>query len=88
MSDEKHVDDGGPAFPPNGGWRDDSSEGRGMSLRDWFAGQALVGQLAAGPQPPDEPACTCEEYAESAYAYADAMLRARKVPVPAGEETP
>lgn len=39
-------DDGGPAFPPNAGWEDDDSGGRGMSLRDWFAGQALAGMLA------------------------------------------
>ena len=32
--------DGGPAFP--------LYEEDGMSLRDWFAGQALAGILAAG----------------------------------------
>tara|TARA_R110000822_G_scaffold17178_5_gene57958 strand:+ start:1689 stop:1967 length:279 start_codon:yes stop_codon:yes gene_type:complete len=47
MSDSKQIDDGGPSFPSaetrqnaNG----DFSPGfAGMSLRDWFAGQALAG---------------------------------------------
>lgn len=43
----------------------------GMSLRDWFAGQALAG-LAASPM--DMPA---EAYGLTAYAIADAMLAAR-----------
>jgi len=44
----------------------------GMSLRDWFAGQALAG-LAASPM--DMPA---EAYGMTAYFIADAMLAARK----------
>lgn len=45
----------------------------GMSLRDWFAGAALVGLLASGPH-------DCDEHglAHDAYLHADAMLRARK----------
>lgn len=58
------------AFPsadgPFGGWN------RGMTLRDWFAGQALAG-LAASPM--DMPA---EAYGLTAYAIADAMLAARE----------
>ena len=42
----------------------------GMSLRDWFAGQALAG-FAVGHLP--------ELCASLAYQYADAMLAARKV---------
>lgn len=38
------LKDGGPAFP------DDRSQ-VGMSLRDWFAGQALQGLLARDLQP-------------------------------------
>jgi hypothetical protein len=53
----------------------------GITLRDWFAGQALPAFL--GLRPDHE--CTPEEarllVARSCYAYADAMLRAR-------EETP
>lgn len=42
MSDEtKKIDDGGPAFPshPYAGCS------TGMSLRDWFAGMAMLGLL-------------------------------------------
>lgn len=58
--------DGGPAFPIQGY--------SGMSLRDWFAGQAL-----AAVQSPDlrgEASFT----AEAVYAIADAMLAARGRP--------
>ncbi len=53
-----------PAFPVMPGV---PANGRiGMTLRDWFAGQALAGLLARGPAK-----------AELAYTYADAMLKAR-----------
>jgi hypothetical protein len=69
------VDDGGAAFPvpeenrlSNGTYCNE-----GMSLRDWFAGQALSGQLANRYQ---------DQYGEGqqarrAYEYADAMIAAR-----------
>lgn len=44
------IDDGGPAFPNN------DSHGcayTGMTLRDWFAGQALPGLLAQRQEPGD-----------------------------------
>jgi hypothetical protein len=44
----------------------------GMSLRDWFAGQALNGRLADGT---DKDA---QLVAEEAYAYAQAMLVERQ----------
>ena len=72
-----------PAFPPNAGWRDDDAACRGMTLRDWFAGQALSGFLGteaciegtnylrrAGENPEQ---CV----AETAYRIADALLAAR-----------
>lgn len=68
--------DGGPAFPrPQaetsiGG----CMEQDGMSLRDWFAGQALAGYLCANP---DRMVGTINA-AENAYKYADAMLAERK----------
>lgn len=31
------VKDGGPAFPPNAGWRDNDPKCQGMSLRDYAA---------------------------------------------------
>ena len=73
MSDSN---DGGPAFPNErwrpfpggGGYRDDVP---GMSLRDYFAGQALAGLLTEdGDAPP-------EEWAMAAYRLADAMIAAR-----------
>ena len=36
----KEINDGGPAFPS------DRAGQVGMSLRDWFAGQALAGIMA------------------------------------------
>jgi hypothetical protein len=65
--------DGGPAFPHvnpgyDGNWDKERQIG-GMSLRDWFAGQALAG--AELNMPPPLTAADC-------YALADAMLEARK----------
>lgn len=71
------INDGGPAFPlaastmPNGEhqWHE-----YGMSLRDWFAGQALAGMLS-------NPECITGRPAVAvhAYGYADAMIAAREV---------
>lgn len=46
-----------------------SSKFPGMSLRDWFAGQAVSGNVIAG--------ATTREIAEWAYEVADEMLAAR-----------
>jgi len=46
----------------------------GMSLRDWFAGKALAGMLAADPNNTS----SSEIYAIASYALADAMLKARE----------
>ena len=43
MTDEKTINDGGPAFP-NLGYNADKNY-NGMSLRDYFAGQALMGDF-------------------------------------------
>ena len=84
------ANDGGPAFPaqqarvkelgaaticapgvvPPITWEYDG----GMSLRDWFAGQAIAGH--ADGQGVSKP--WAEEYARSAYQIADAMLKARE----------
>jgi hypothetical protein len=73
MSDK--VEDGGPAFP-----REDRVDGAGyvyefpgMTLRDWFAGQALAG-LMAYPHNTD----TYEKAADKIWTMADAMIAARK----------
>lgn len=62
------------AFPSGDPWHGGEP---GMTLRDWFAGQALAGAMSAhgsygignGPG----------EVADRAYQLADAMLAARKV---------
>jgi len=88
MSDAKN--DGGPAYPvPT-----DMSGGEafylatpGMSLRDWFAGQALIAIGDINPHLPGdkadpniwpEPAQLVARRAKLAYLQADAMLEARK----------
>lgn len=65
--------DGGPAFPRAAGQLPGSQAG--MSLRDWFAGQALVGAVATVNGPGF---AEWAYYADAAYQIADAMLAARK----------
>jgi hypothetical protein len=62
-------DDGGPAFPRSPHSGDPSDDG--MSLRDWFAGQALL-YCAQGDFE------KFEHLAEDAYAIADAMIAKRE----------
>ena len=84
MSNDKTIDDGGPAYPYREADRfiADSMEthliegSAGMSLRDWLAGQALVGLLGSGIA--HELHQQCSEVAQMAYENADAMLAARK----------
>lgn len=91
----EQVDDGGPAFPTAEVQRTRNIEGgftvafkdgaQGMSLRDWFAGQALAG--LAGVLLTDPNAITTSArlhkepasgfLASTAYQMADAMLAAR-----------
>jgi len=66
------TNDGGPAFPV----ASDIYNGSGlcgMSLRDWFAGQALAGMLSSEHRPDGN-----KLKADWAYELADAMLRARE----------
>ena len=64
MTDKR--DDGGPAFPIG-------MFQPGMTLRDWFAGQALVGFMEAS-------SCDFDDEPDAAFLYrvADAMIAARK----------
>lgn len=65
--------DNPPAFPGVAHFTG-STHGEGMSLRDWFAGQALTGGMAAAD---DHNFSTPEKCALQAYQIADAMLAAR-----------
>lgn len=67
--------DGGPAFPNSAG----NIAYRGMTLRDWFAGQALAGIVAEPglPSHAGNAAGLATSYAGDAYRMADAMLAAR-----------
>lgn len=73
------INDGGPAFPtPENKFGEYTP---GLSLRDWFAGQALAGWLATyGPHDshPADREGSPELLAKDAYTLADAMLEARK----------
>ena len=61
------------AFPRSGNqWANDGGS-EGMTLRDWFAGQALVGLLAAGAEKHGVDA----GFSEVAYKHADLMLTER-----------
>ncbi len=87
----KQDNDGGPAFP-SGELKFDDGDCKtaihnGMSLRDWFAGQALVGLAADDDQPmelrKDETADEARRrvwsgVAKVAYIIADAMIAARE----------
>lgn len=76
--------DGGPAFPQTSLERSPFGiesappaevHHRGLSLRDWFAGQALAKMLSG------RSVWTCahaEDIARNAYEIADAMLKARE----------
>lgn len=81
------ADDGGSVFPLTGR----TYGSNGMSLRDWFAGQALTGLLAkegasgdamSRIATGDNPECQASMFAGTdalrCYIYADAMLAARR----------
>jgi hypothetical protein len=71
---ETKQNDGGQAFPMVDVLIDGQAIGSaGMSIRDYFAGQALIGLLSGRPD------SECDEigYAGDAYRFADAMLKAR-----------
>lgn len=70
---EKKIDEGGSAFPIA---TDGMIRNEGMTLRDWFAGQALAGMLAGVPGTHLIP--TAEKLGKEAYDAADAMIAARK----------
>ena len=69
------IDDGGTAFPSN------DAQGRtipGMTLRDYFGGQALAGILAGSGDKTGFVDYDEKIVARSAWGMADAMIAARK----------
>lgn len=68
-----NTDDGGQAFPRAGGlgWE-------GMTLRDYFAGQALAGVLANLAQMDSHVRSDQARFASDCYEMADAMIAQRK----------
>lgn len=73
------MNDGGPAFPNTPANGDPFGFHPGMSLRDWFAGQALKGRLAAERHSTSEDGFAgYTELAAEVYSIADAMLFARE----------
>jgi hypothetical protein len=69
---DMNADTSGPAFP----CRDDALTYAGMTLRDYFAAKAMGAMLTANP--PKDYDGPFSDYAEDAYAMADAMLKARQ----------
>ena len=75
MGDDKMPELAFPAMTPeHGGYSS------GMTMRDWFAGQALYGLLAGNHEviSNGQPSKTAMALSYSAYWFADAMLEARK----------
>jgi hypothetical protein len=65
---------GGPAFPTVAG---QTVYSNGMSLRDWFAGQALAGICAYSGEGSKLIDTNPKAIAKTAYIWADAMIAAR-----------
>lgn len=77
------INDGGPAFPEPTGRGPYEGAWQGMTLRDWFAGQALAAMVST-PKETTEAANAAgmsrtDFVTECAYQLADAMLLAREV---------
>ena len=66
-----------PAFPNEGfnGWGEPF---QGMTLRDYFAAQAMQGLFASNAEHDHEDEHIFDVVAEAAYKQADAMLKARE----------
>lgn len=82
------IDDGGPAFPVDTSRQHDGTYGHqtsnntwqsgGMTLRDYFAAQAMQGFCAYGTLCDHNNYATIDDVVDDAYEIADAMLKARK----------
>lgn len=81
MSSQQH--DGGPVFPATTKLGDASHSAGGMSLRDYFAGQALTATINLFPSE------SYDEAAKEAWRYADAMLRYQSgIPIDPSDQPP
>ena len=72
------MDNGGPAFPGTHQYFPDDvnyDEFHGMTLRDYFAGQAMAALITATID--KDSLWSQDQIAECAYDVADAMLKAR-----------
>lgn len=71
------INGGGPAFPTANG--PECFNAPGMTLRDWFAGMALVGMLGcpADVRYNGKTEVTNDDMASCAYGLADAMIAQR-----------
>lgn len=78
MTDTKQIDDGGPAFPSSVYRTDDPGPQRGMTLRAWLAGQALVRLISN----PNWNGNKVDNAALMAVEAADALIAALKGPKP------
>ena len=78
MGEIKQIDWGGQAFPTEGGVDSGLYPDPGMSLRDWFAGQALSCiPLRSWDHVGSTDKERIEAWAKCAYLAADAMIAAR-----------
>lgn len=75
MTFDRKKENGGPAFPTVAG---NVVYSNGMTLRDWFAGQALASIPLRDWSHLGEDGDVIRAWARGAYACADAMLEARK----------
>lgn len=89
----KPIKDGGAAFPGASVYAGEEHKFvniGGMTLRDYFAGQALAGMMSGLEPCRDD--CRCKShvpdarYAEEAYDVADAMLAQRELAKGGGDE--
>lgn len=75
------INDGGPAYPVQSIYvEDQDTNSRGMTLRDYFAGQALAGWLASYSPEMSHPVGRnkAADIADLSYEMADEMLNARE----------
>lgn len=83
MSIEQNKDDGGPAFPYTMWDKDSIGEMvprqliTGLSIRDYFAGQALNALISGNATVRGGGDATPQDYPRWAYELADAMLKER-----------